>query len=113
MTRIETDGFILTEKIVDSDGESTWIVTERKSNRIFYIHLFNKNCLYIKFFKNNKIKNPSEAIKAFCNYLVTKRHLNPTIKIFYTNKALISVCTKSGFRKQKNAKYLYFFKYKE
>lgn len=112
MTRIETEHFILAERIIDSSGDSTWLITEKRNNRIFYIHLFNNTCIYIKFFKDNCIKNPDEAITAFCNYISTKKKSNVTINIHYTNKALIRICTKAGFIKQKNVKHLYIFKFK-
>lgn len=112
MKRIETENFILTENIHDSNGDSTWIVTEKRSNRIFYIHVFSTSYINIKLFSKNNIKNPSEAISALCNNIVSETSRIPSINIHYTNKALISHCTKAGFRKVKNVKHLYTFKVK-
>lgn len=112
MKRIETDNFILTENIRDSNGDSTWLVTEKKSNRIFYIHVFSNNYINIKLFSRNNIQNPSEAISALCNNIVYETNKIPSINIHYTNKSLISHCTKAGFRKVKKVKHLYIFKVK-
>jgi len=48
MKRIETDNFVLTQNIVESDGESTWAVKELNTNKIFYIHVLRNNRLNIK-----------------------------------------------------------------
>ncbi len=108
MKRIETDNFILTQSIVDSNGDSTWLVTRKKNSRIFYIHVFDVNHINIKFF--NFIQSPSEAITALCKHIVSETGKTPYINIHYTNKDLIIACQKAGFRKVKNIKHLYRFK---
>lgn len=112
MKRFETDNFILEEGICDSHGDSTWVITQKKNGSIFYIHIFNVNHLNIKLFNRSKIKNPSEAITALCNYIITETGKIPYMNIHYTNKTLIAQCTKAGFRKVKNVKHLYTFKVK-
>lgn len=114
MKRIETDNFVLTQNIVESDGESTWTVKELHTNKIFYIHVLHNNRLNIKLFNGtNFINNPSEAISALCNFLISETNIIPSINIFYKNESLIRVCTKAGFRKRKNIKHLYIFKAKK
>lgn len=112
MKRFETDNFILEESICDSHGDSTWIITQKKDGSIFYIHVFNLNYMNIKLFNHSKIKNPSEAIAALCNYVLAETGITPSMNIHYTNQTLIAHCTKAGFRKVKNVKHLYTFKVK-
>ena len=112
MKRIETENFILVESVLDSNGDSTWVVTEKTTKKIFYIHVFNVNHINIKLFSKSKINNPSEAISALCNAIVSETGKVPHISIHYTNKALIACCTKAGFRKVKKIKHLYTFKVK-
>lgn len=110
MQRIETDNFILTQNLIESNGDSTWIVKELNTDKIFYIHVFSNNRLNIKIFKHTGyINNPSEAILALCNFLVTKTNITPSIRITYKNQALISICIKAGFRKKEKIKDLYVF----
>lgn len=108
MKRIETNNFTLTQSLVESNGDSTWIVTKKSNSKIFYIHVFDVNHINIKLF--NSVNNPSEAITALCNYIVEETGKIPYINIYYTNKSLIAACTKAGFRKVKNVKHLYKFK---
>ena len=108
MKRIETDNFTLTQNLIESNGDSTWLVTKKSNSRIFYIHVFNVNHLNIKLF--NYVQNPSEAITALCNHIIAKTGKTPYINIHYTNKTLIVACKKAGFRKVKNIKHLYKYK---
>lgn len=111
MNRIETNNFILTQELVESDGESTWLVTEPKSNEMFYIHVLTNNRLNIKIFNETRFSSDaSEAITALCFFLIDETQINPTINIYYKNKHLILLCVKAGFRKKKNIKHLYIFK---
>ena len=111
MNRIETNNFILNQDLVESDGESTWSVTECHTGKIFYIHVLRNNRLNIKIFsRTGFINNPSEAITALCNFLIDSTNIVPSINIIYTNKTLISICTEAGFRKKRNVKHLYIFK---
>lgn len=112
MERFETQNFILEENIRDSHGDSTWLITQKKNGSIFLIHVFNTNHVNIKIFGNSKLSNPSEAISALCNHIIEKTGKIPYMNIHYTNKALITHCTKAGFRKVKNVKHLYTFKVK-
>lgn len=114
MKRIETDNFVLTQNIVESDGKSTWAVKELNTNKIFYIHVLRNNRLNIKLFNGTGfINSPSEAISALCNFLISETNIIPSINIFYKNQPLIHVCTKAGFRKKQNVKHLYIFKAKK
>ena len=108
MKRIETNNFILTQSIVEANGDSTWIVKKKSNSRIFYIHVFNTNYLNIKFFDG--VKDASEAITALCNNIVEETGRIPCINIYCTNEALIITCKRAGFRKFKNVKQLYKFK---
>lgn len=110
MKRIETDNFTLTQSLVDSKGDSTWLVTKKNNSKIFYIHVFDVNHINIKLFSS--IKDPSEAITALCNHIVEETGKIPYINIHYTNKDLIVACRRAGFRKVKNIKHLYKFKIK-
>lgn len=113
MKRIETKNFVLIQIIAEADGDSTWLVTELCSGKIFYIHVFSNNCLNIKIFnKTNFKKNPSEAISAFCNYLIAETNIVPSINIYYKNEGLIKTCIRAGFIKDKKIKHLYIFKQK-
>lgn len=107
-----TDNFILRESICDLHGDTTWTITQKKNGSIFYIHIFDVNHVNIKLFNHSKIKDPSEAITALCNYIIAKTGKIPYINIHYTNKALIAHCSKAGFRKVKKVKHLYTFKVK-
>lgn len=109
MKRIETDNFMLTQSLIDSKGDSTWLVTRKNNSKIFYIHVFDVNHINIKLF-NNSVKDPSEAINALCNDIVAETGKIPYINIHYTNKDLIVACKRAGFRKVKNIKHLYKFK---
>lgn len=109
MRILESNNFILTQSIIDPNGDSTWTVREKKHfNRIFYIHVFSKNQLNIKLYHH--IKNADEAISLLCDTLQVENDIAPRINIHYTNKALITVCCKAGFRKKKNIKHLYIYK---
>lgn len=111
MKRIETKNFVLTQVITEADGESTWLVTETCSGKIFYIHVFYNNRLNIKIFKNTNFKyDPSEAISVFCDYLIAETNIIPSINIYYKNEGLIKTCIKAGFRKKKKIKRLYIYK---
>lgn len=111
MNRIKTNNFILIQDVVESDGESTWSVKECNTGSMFYIHVFRNNQLNIKIFSHTRfISNPSEAIVALCNLLIDTTNIIPSINIIYTNKNLISICTKAGFKKKRNVKHLYIFK---
>lgn len=112
MERIETNNFILTQNVIDSSGDCTWIVTQKSNSEIFYIHVFDVNHINIKLFNKNTIKNPSEAISALCNHLVSETRKILYMNIYYKNQSLIAACTKAGFRKVKNIKHLYTFKIK-
>ncbi len=112
MKRIETDNFILTQDIIDSNGNSTWIATKKSNENIFYIHVFNVSYINIKLFKGTYIEGAEEAISALCNYIASETNAVPSINIHYTNKSLITICRKAGFRKVKNVKHLYTFKVK-
>lgn len=108
MKRIETDNFTLTQSLVNSKGNSTWLVTKKNNSKIFYIHVFDVNYINIKLF--DSIKDSSEAITALCNDIVAETGQIPYMNIYYQNKAFIAACTKAGFRKVKNMKHLYKFK---
>ena len=112
MQRIETNNFILTQNVLDANGDCTWLITQKSNAAIFYIHVFASNRLNIKLFNKSHIKNPSEAIAALCEYLILETNTTPCINIHDTNKSLIAICTKAGFRKVKNIKHLYTFKIK-
>lgn len=112
MKRIETNNFILTQSIVDSKGDSTWLVMKKSNSKIFYIHVFDVNHINIKLFNSNSIQDPSEAITELCNYIVAETGKIPYINIHYKNEALIVACRRAGFRKVKNIKHLYRFKVK-
>ena len=113
MKRIEIENFILVQSVIDENGDSTWTITEKSSNQIFYIHVFSVSYLNIKIFNGTHIKKAEEAIFALCNYIAIEKNVVPSINIYYTNKSLITTCRKAGFQKVKNVKHLYTFKVKD
>lgn len=112
MKRIETNNFILTQNVLGSNGDSTWLVTKKGHKEIFYIHVFNESFINIKLFNKTNIMNAEEAISALCNFISSETNKVPSINIHYKNKALITKCRKAGFRKVKNVKHLYTFRVK-
>ena len=106
--RIDTNNFVLEQSVLESDGDSTWIVTERDTKQIFYVHVSRNNRLYIKIFKGTHLKNISEAISALCDFLLQTGN-PPTIRI-NNNVSLIILCKKSGFKNVKNIKHLFIYK---
>lgn len=105
---IKTQNFILVNEISSPNGDSTWVVTENDTKKIFYIHVFNKSCIQIKFFKKNYIHNAPEAIRALCNDIFANTEINPSIAI-HKNKALIITCKRAGFKKDPKNKKIYTF----
>jgi len=111
MKRIETENFIIKEGVVDSNNDSTWIITSKNDNKSFFIHFFRSSLsINIKFFKGHYIQNSSEAIHDFCEYLCSQGFI-PKITI-YKNVPLIITCKKAGFRKVKDVEHLYVYKVK-
>lgn len=109
---IETEKFILKEEYVDSDGESVWSITNPKSrNNLFYVHCQFSGSLYISFLKGIHCNYDFVlvALRELCKILLNQYSIL-TINIYHKNKALISLCRKVGFRKQRNVKHLYYLK---
>ena len=109
---IETARFILKEEIINSDGSSTWSITNPKNkNSLFYVHCYFSGSLYISFLKGIYCNNDFvlASLRKLCEILLNEYSIL-TINICYTNKALINLCRKIGFRKQHNTKYLYYLK---
>lgn len=110
MRKLETDNFVLSESLTNPNGDSTWTITKKSNNRIFYIHVFNKNQLNIKFY--GFIEDAHEAISLLCNTIAEETSTSPCINIHHTNQALIKTCIRAGFRKKRNIKHLYIYRKK-
>lgn len=108
---IKNDFFILKEAYVDSFGHTVWNITDPKSKNLLMVHSSKDGVLYVKFFKRCPVsrKCALAALTKICEILL-ERNLKPSINIHYTNKALISLCTKIGFKKIKDVKHLYRLK---
>lgn len=108
---VKTDDFILKESYVDPQGNSIWDIKDPKHDTNFIVHTSTSGSLFVKFFKGVYVSNSCSlnALREICKILL-ERNLNPTIRIYYKNKALIGICTKIGFRKKKGVKNHYYLK---
>ncbi len=109
---IETEKFILKEAFVDSDGESVWCITNlQNKNDLFYVHCYFSGSLYISFLKgiHCNYNFALASLRELCKILL-EQYAILTINIYYTNKFLIGLCRKIGFRKQHNVRHLYYLK---
>lgn len=110
---IEDKNFILNEVLIETDGDTLWNIKDPKQDKdaYFVVHTDRTGRLYVTFFKRHYVSNNCSlyGISKICEILL-ERNLKPTIKIHYTNKSLITLCYKVGFRKYKNVKHLYYLK---
>lgn len=111
LIKIETENYILTESIVDSNGDTTWDIKDPKTCNSFVVHSFSSGKMYITFFKRCHITSSCSfnALKKICEIML-ERDLKPTINIYYKNTQLIKLCCALGFRKDKRVKHLYYLK---
>ena len=91
MEKLEINNFILREGYVSPDGETIWNAKEKSTDGMFYIHVFNNGYISFKFYKENHVQRPHEAIRALCNYLVEEKQVIPKIRFKEANKKLITV----------------------
>lgn len=108
---VQTDDFILKESYIDQSGNTVWDIKDPKHDTSFIVHASSTGSLFVKFFKGNYVSNACSlnSLRELCKILV-ERNLEPTIRIPNTNKKLIGMCYKIGFKKKKGSGYQYYLK---